>query len=244
MQIWRFDTTAIETKFELLLTSTYNTSCLTQVNYLRLGTESFLLTAGTDGHIAFWPLATFTGEQMVVEHGQTVKLDAEYDFPEMQISWRKRHQIHQSSIKCMAITCLSEKDAMIATGGDDNSIAITLLSHSTTEPRLPVFSTLLIPRAHAATITAIQLKALVDKDTLPTQSRYRLLTSGNDQRLKSWILSVDISEPGVERLLVTKDEDLYTGIADVSCMKVLPGDTSAHSVIVGGIGLETVRIGG
>ena len=179
-----------------------------------------------------------------MEQSQTVDLDSEYNLPQMQISWLKRHQIHQSSVKSMAIVRLSEGDVMIATGGDDSSIAITALSYSMRTSSTPAFSTLVISRAHAATITAIQMKASVHKGSLPTQSRYRLLTSGNDQRLKSWILSVDTSKLGVEGLLVTKEENLYTGIADVSCMEVVSGDSDALSVIVGGIGLETLRVGG
>lgn len=244
MQIWLFDTTTTVAKFELLLASTYNTSCLTQVRHLRFDAQSFLLTAGTDGHVTFWPLSTFEGKEDAKGDGQGNKLNSENLSPQMEISWQKRHSIHLSSVKCMTVVYLSDEDAIIATGGDDNSVALTRLTKPMTGFDTPICSTLLMRKAHASAVTAIQLVAHLDTDNLANQHRYRLLTSSNDQRLKSWTLCVDTRKAGVKGFSVTKEANLHTGIADVSCMEVVDSNAGRTSVIIGGIGLETLSIDG
>ncbi|KAL9121689.1 MAG: hypothetical protein Q9187_001755 [Circinaria calcarea] len=239
-----YSDSSVRTKFELLLASTYNTSCLTQVRHLRFDVQSFLLTAGTDGHVTFWPLSKFEGKQDAQGNGQGNKLNSEHLSPQMEISWQKRHFIHQSSVKCMSVVYLSDEDAIIATGGDDNSVALTRLTKPITGLGTPICSTLLMRKAHASAVTAIQLIAHLETDSLANQHRYRLLTSSNDQSLKSWTFSVDTSKGGVKGFSVAKEADLHTGIADVSCMEVVDSNTGKTSVVIGGIGLETLSIGG
>jgi len=62
--------------------------------------------------------------------------------------------------------------------------------------------------------------------------------------LKTWILSVDLSKPGVKGLKVRKEGNLYSAIADASCLEVMPGEEGeAGGVVIAGIGTETWRIG-
>jgi hypothetical protein len=85
--------------------------------------------------------------------------------------------------------------------------------------------------------------------TAPTGSHeghgpFRLASASNDQRLKTWMLSIDLSKPGVEGLKVTKDGSMYSAIADASCVEVMPGDGGeVGGVVIAGIGTEMWRVG-
>ena len=159
------------------------------------------------------------------------------------LTWTKCFRIHQSSIKCMDILLISEADIIITTGGDDNSIAFTRLSCLSKEPCDPTCSILRIAKAHASTITSIQhTPSTKCRDSLFTEYSYRIISSSNDQRLKSWLLSVDTSRPGVEGLTVMKEDNVYSEIADASCMAILPRGSNGTTAIVAGVGLEIRNI--
>lgn len=68
----------------------------------------------------------------------------------------------------------------------------------------------------------------------------------NDQRLKTWNLSIDPTKPGIVGLQVKKEGDVYNEIADASCVEVLPGEgkgAGVRGVVVAGIGVELWRVG-
>lgn len=72
---------------------------------------------------------------------------------------------------------------------------------------------------------------------------FRLASISNDQRLKTWMVSIDLSKPGVEGLKVTKDGSMYSAIADASCVEVMPGEGGeVGGVVIAGIGTEIWQV--
>ncbi|KAL1641484.1 WD repeat-containing protein 6 [Diplodia intermedia] len=171
--------------FALLHVGTYLTSCLTQTTHL---TPSLLLTAGTDGHIAFWPLPP--------PPSPIISNNNDDDDDPRPLTFTSRTPIHQSTIKALAHARLSPRTTLLLTAGDDNAVAFTLLDggdHSQTETMTT--STLIIPRAHAATVTSA---VFVDAAGGGGRSgggggggggeekRLLAVTAGSDQRVKVW----------------------------------------------------------
>ena len=52
---------------------------------------------------------------------------------------------------------------------------------------------------------------------------HRFLTTSNDQRLKAWVLDIDLRKVGVEGFSVTRGENVHTTIADAACMARMEG---------------------
>ncbi|GME28555.1 hypothetical protein GTA08_BOTSDO12933 [Neofusicoccum parvum] len=219
--------------FNLIHVGTYLTSCLTQTIHL---STSLLLTAGTDGHIAFWPLPSPT----------TAPSDADPSDP-LPLTFISRTRLHQSTIKSLAHIALSHTTTLLLTAGDDNAIAFTLLHQATTDNSDPPdTSTLLIPRAHAATITGAVLLAAPANAT-EHDTRLFAVTSGSDQRVKVWAIAVslDRASEGVEALRVTRVGDEGTAVADVSDVVCLaaPSPSEDRTVVVVGVGMEAWKVG-
>ncbi|OJD33699.1 wd repeat protein [Diplodia corticola] len=158
--------------FTLLHAGTYLTSCLTQTTYL---TPSLLLTAGTDGHIAFWPLPPTNNNNTNASDASA----SDSTSPPLPLTPTSRTPIHQSTIKALAHTRLSPTTSLLLTAGDDNAVAFTLLLLRADDSAAAAdadagggggpdgagsagndavrTSTLVIPRAHAATVTSAVL---------------------------------------------------------------------------------------
>ena len=75
----------------------------------------------------------------------------------------------------------------------------------------PKTKTLLIPNAHASAVTGLTLLSVSEKE-----NTYRFASVGNDQRLKTWGVSLDVTRDGVEGLQVERVADVYTGVADAA----------------------------
>lgn len=180
---------------ELLHCFFYQDNCLTQINDCA---ESGTLTASTDGHLALWSvpgerywLPAFCGSPALGKRGLEPQ----------------RHRVHQNSIKVMFTVSLPSKsgqrDQIVVTGGDDNALGLTLMRTHTsggdTTPGRPItsFQTLLIPKAHAAAVTAMCLCAA--SFSLSQEFRIRFLSTGNDQRVKLWSVSVYLERIGLLR---------------------------------------------
>ncbi|MCJ1245216.1 hypothetical protein MMC30_002417 [Trapelia coarctata] len=248
VRIHHFSPTSPTPQLTLLATGKYTTSCLTQIQTLHLSAASFLLTAATDGYIALWPLKPTLSHAGITSNASFRSTSPPVKTPEAQIKWTTQRRIHQNSIKTLTLIPLSATDILIATGGDDGAIAFTRLT-SSLDPSAPlVCATLLVPRAHASSVTGIQSLGSHTRPPTATQEGYtsfRLVSVSNDQRLKTWVLSIDLGKEGVEGLEVGKERDVYSEIADASCVEVLPGEGGAdRGVVVAGIGVERWGWGG
>lgn len=200
----------------------------------------FFVTAATDGHLAFWDLG---GSPQHGESNQPFHI----------------HRVHQSSIKSMALATLHSDSSsyLIFTGGDDNGLAVTRVSLSDRadddgplehNPPKAGTSTLLMPRAHAAAITAITIlpPQRPSSNGIPTsQSTHTVVTTGNDQRIKRWSFTIDAQADGVDGVHVQRISNDYTPVADAACIDLMVDSlrSSEAKVLVCGVGMDVWREG-
>lgn len=96
-----------------MLTGNYLTSCLMQCLNIRQGPAEVLLTAGTDGHVAFWNFADAVAYARGSESAPS------------EIHPLQRFKVHQNTIHCVRLHWHNHRDCLVITGGDDSSIGIT-----------------------------------------------------------------------------------------------------------------------
>ncbi|KAL3418522.1 WD domain-containing protein [Phlyctema vagabunda] len=206
------------TGFEILSTGRYTSICLTQLRHVYLDDEQLsILTAATDGKISTWK-AVLSGAKGVTPS---------------QLDLISTHKLHQNSIKALDILKLSGGRFIIGTGGDDNAIGITVYSRTTlfsgTAP-----SRTILPSAHAAAVTGL---AFVPGKEI------QLVSSGNDQRVKNWHLSINEDSDEITRF--SNAGDAFTSVADVGDLSFLGSNDSAGTtskVLVVGVGMDVWRV--
>jgi len=181
-----------------------------------------LVTGSTDGYLAFWGL---NNDKLQLHHVQ---------------------RAHQNSIKCLATVSLesSEADYLVFTGGDDNGLAVTRVNFQEGIRT----STLLLPRAHTAAVTAItvlsnQVRSAKEESStaIPSgPSSFTVLTTSNDQRVKTWDFFIDVEAASVDGIEVKRAVNNYTPVADASCIALIPGhvDRGPVGVLICGVGMD------
>jgi WD40 repeat protein len=245
IRVWFFSPSLPDGKFQLLITERYTTCCLMQVKIAKLGPTLYLITAGSDGCIALWPLSAAIGRRDEQYDSSSQPSLQDYQRPEPQIGLALRHKIHQNSVKCCTVYRLSLDEVLLVTGGDDNAIALTRITKdSTSSSTSAVCATLLIPRAHASAVTGLKF---LDSSSVASVSAtclsLRFVSAGNDQCLKTWIVAVDMNRVGVAGMSVRKELKLNSSIADASCMEAIPGLSSKScGVMIAGIGVEQIDL--
>ena len=201
------------------------TSCLTQIQFTILGPRISLITGSTDGHVANWSLPE-TLDSLFSISAQKVTRTQKYQAPlaPLEMTWRSRHCIHQSSIKAMTPVIESDKELLIITGGDDNALSISRLSFPLSESQDTSFFSTSLPRAHASAITAIAILCqqrhnqdnTIVTDAPISQRELVIATSGNDQQLKLWSVNASLPGQATNGIEVSLLQDTYTAVADVS----------------------------
>ncbi|PNS14247.1 hypothetical protein CAC42_6760 [Sphaceloma murrayae] len=195
-------------------TGTYTSCCLMNVLPLVDGEE--YLTMGTDGYAALMGRCS---------DGDTTK------GPTGSLEMVERFKVHQSAVHTSSLLPWSEGTYLLFSGGDDNALSISIV-----QSRGNGDSTLTIPRAHAAALTAL---AVIDHDL--ATGKVLIVTAGLDQRIKLWSITVDAQQTGVAGLLVTKVEDKYLPVADVSSVCSWE-DESDTRVMVCGVGWDVWKV--
>ncbi|KAI9749673.1 MAG: Elongation factor G, mitochondrial [Chaenotheca gracillima] len=242
VRVYIYHTTSKE--FELLAFGAYTTCCLTQVHQLihpdgRLS----LITASTDGHITYWPTS------IELDFHSPTKLPVPLipleTLPHStEIKWSQSIKTHQNTILSMATATLSDSTELLITGGDDNALALTIARTRTSNSSPIGFSTLLIPRAHACAVTAIAVLPSHPGEVSSDVRTLRFASCGNDQRLKTWSVRLDLSREGTEGLSVKRETSTCTAVADVGCMDVMPIQDGGARVVICGVGMEVWTIVG
>ncbi|KAM0799535.1 WD40-repeat-containing domain protein [Usnea florida] len=242
-------------KFHLLKQASYTTNCLTQATYLPLQTNDpnnkTLCTASTDGHLAFWSLPLSSSSP--TPHQPLPPSAGGIVGP---IHHTTSPPLHASSIQTLSHTPLTPSSTLLITGGDDGAIALTRLRHSpsSSSPSRTEFetATLVLPRAHAgAVMGTVILEDEYNKNLDDSEWRdegeevrtYNVATVGNDQRLKTWRVSIDVEQCGVEGVRVWRGGDVYTGVADAGALGVYRDGEGGWVLVVVGIGVERWRVG-
>jgi WD repeat-containing protein 6 len=196
------------------------------------------VTTSTDGYIALWSVPP-----------QTALYDEKLSKSREDFNWRYRHRVHQSSIKCLSHMLLAPALCLLFTGGDDNAIGVTILrigdgdqDFTTTHQST---GTILIPRAHAAAVTACKLVNLTPTDG--SEFLVRAVTTSNDQQVAVWDIGIDGTKNGVEGVNVMRIDKVPTAVADASALVLIDNDDTEGqekeiSVVVCGVGMESWRM--
>ncbi|PGG95981.1 hypothetical protein GX51_08047 [Blastomyces parvus] len=213
--------------FRLLSKGRYTTNCLTQIQFSKSGPGLSFITASTDGHVATWDISESLSDMYSLADDIPKQLQgSKTPTDPRRISWQHRHSIHQSSIKSMEISSLSDGEYLIVAGGDDNAISISRFRIGTpakSDSTENSFVTISLPQAHASAVTAI---SILEKHTrLETADShdyqvfgFLIASSGNDQRLKLWSVQLDSTKPGKDGISVSLLQDVYTAVADMASM--------------------------
>ena len=141
---------------------------------------------------------------------------------------------------------MPQPQRLAVTTGDDNAIGFTLLGSSTADTH-----SLRVPRAHAASITAVAVVA--GPSTLSTragekQCWLRVVTSGNDMTVRTWDVFIPEAEEcgyAIADADVVRVGKMRTQIADVGDLRVLDGSETTEGwkkLLVVGVGMEIVSV--
>ncbi|KAJ9605175.1 WD repeat-containing protein 6 [Cladophialophora chaetospira] len=240
--------------FELVRVINYGSFCLMQAFFLsptsilprkQVQDQTRILSAGTNGHLN---VEVFDGHSRI-------DMSAPVSTSETQLPVEV-HNVHQSSILAMDIMHLSPSTHLIATGGDDNALGITIFTcpESGTGRNRIRLRTILIPNAHAGALTALKI---IKFEVGAVETSALLVTVSNDQRFKIWRVSLDREntlgrsdqELGSDRLFEAVQVKLvgsvWTGVADVSGVEVVDeADASGcgNRILVVGVGMELMSI--
>ena len=182
------------------------------------------------------------------------------------------HKVHQSSVLAVDIVCLSPTTHLIASGGDDNALGLTLLTSSlsgsgeecdTFEHPHRNFQTIFIPSAHAAAVTALKIRNVTHGVTCTSAM---VITVSNDQRVKVWRIDIDLSSVAAdtaaevrqdrlfEAVRVKLVESAWTSVADASGLEVISEGTSCVAgqdywqtggevdILIVGVGMEQLSL--
>jgi WD40 repeat protein len=216
-------------QFTLLARGKYMTNCLTQAHFLISSSSVSLITAATDGYFTLWDL-TSTLEPFYTITQSTLKAKHSFDGTSISpenITCESRYQIHSNSVKGMELVPISDTATVIVAGGDDNSLSVSLLRTHPSDTGLNAqVATVSIPDAHAASVTTVKvLNQQISRGvTSNTESiKFTVASSGNDHRVKSWSIAVDLSQPGTQAIIVGFLLDTYSSVADISSLGLLRG---------------------
>ncbi|KAF2210879.1 hypothetical protein CERZMDRAFT_85805 [Cercospora zeae-maydis SCOH1-5] len=210
VQKWHYK----DQSWTLLGSGDYLTSCLTQCLRLERASssprqQSCLFTASTDGHLVQWAMDNCEGREL---------------------TWHTRYKVHQSAVLSLISVELSPgtgENYLVISGGDDNALGVTRVTFdSQSSTPSTSMTTLIVPRAHAAAITALAV-ARTDGECL------WLLTASIDQRIKLWKIDIknDVGVDGIDIALV---KNVHSAVADISSMELVGHDR----VLVCGVGMD------
>ncbi|KAJ5041570.1 uncharacterized protein L3040_005150 [Drepanopeziza brunnea f. sp. 'multigermtubi'] len=215
--------------FELLGLGRYKSTCLTQIRHLQIiDNRLCFLTAATDGNLTLWKSEVET---------RCSESSSPKPVRHAIVSSRK---VHQNSVKSLDLV-VKPKEIIVASGGDDNALGVSIypihaLGDVTVRP-----SIFLLKSAQAAAITGLSI--LSHKCDLSNAGSFRVMSSGNDQRVKQWDIQLNRAERSNKsteyELQISKTGDVFTSVADVGDLSVLRNDGSGRRrVLVVGNGIE------
>lgn len=214
--------------FEKLARGRYTSACLTQINVLPLPDgETVVLTASTDGHLALWE---FGGD----DDGLVDETDA------VELAMVERTKVHQSAILSLDILPIGSDGFIVATGGDDNAIALTYLGGKNLELRT------VVPSAHAAAVSGLCFSA---HSSVDSKGKFRFCTVGGDQKVKHWTVDA-VAEEGLGLFKLNElrwqqmgtSDEVATTVADAAGIATFGGHCSHKHFLVYGNGIEVFEV--
>jgi WD40 repeat protein len=223
-QLWRYRSQDRTKNWNLLATTQYTSACITQISFLESKEGVILMTGATDGHLILW---TVSNEGSI-----------------SQIACTGIQNVHQNSIKSLSTMSLIDGTSLVLTSGDDNALGLTLVCMGG-QSDIPLISTLIVPRAHAAAINTARF--LWIRPVADNRAKYgaRIVSASNDQRVKIWDVEIDLTRPGVDGVDVRRKSNQFSAVADISSMGIYPvakGEESAHRILISGVGMEIWKV--
>ena len=221
--------------FRLAAKARYASACLTQIKHLSLLCgRMHLLTGATDGNLSLW------------ECKLSYASDSAMSAPSHKLT--STTTTHQNTIKSISSAdILSSEYHIIALGGDDNALGIAIYStvNLLAQPRI-----FMLRSAHAAAITGLCFLPSGEGITRGGSGTWKgkLVSSGNDQRVKEWALEIVVDKVAKNTLQavqveVRKLNDVSTTVADVAAVEVLQSREGTKSkVLVVGNGMDAFTI--
>ncbi|PQE22955.1 hypothetical protein CJF30_00008558 [Rutstroemia sp. NJR-2017a BBW] len=207
--------------FKLLVRGQYTTACLTKIHHLTVtDTELHILTAATDGSLCTWH-ARLNGT-------------ADPDAQAQEFSLLSYKKVHQNAVKSLDVATIhAGKRTVVATGGDDNALAITIYDVQESSAVLKAKpETIILRSAHAAAITGLSfiINSTDEEGTLS------IVSSSNDQRVKTWKVKFRPREEKHEDVCPISIEmagDKFTSVSDIGNLAVLDEGKGKKAIIVG-----------
>lgn len=216
--------------FEKLATGRYTSACLTQIHVIPMPTgETMVLTGSTDGHLQLWQIGDEDEDDDTNAHVELVMIE--------------RVKVHQSGIIAFDILPIGQADFIVATGGDDNAVALTCLGPAGFSVRT------IMPSAHAAAVSGVTFVAH-SHNTAENAGTFRFCTVGGDQKMRKWTIAVSaqVDEIGaltVEDMVWSEIEDVdevSTTVSDAAGIATFGGRCSHKHCIVFGNGIEIFEV--
>ncbi|KAL8691434.1 MAG: hypothetical protein Q9218_003336 [Villophora microphyllina] len=245
LRLYYYASTPFRKSFDLLQSGMYNSvNCLTQTAYLDPYICLFTCTAASDGHLAFWLFPDISTTEdpthITFPFKERTPVPGMESGRDMSLQYPCCIPLHQSYIKSIFVVP-TEIDGkyLIVSGGDDGALGITLVGFrpSTVEPQ---YERLLIPKAHAAAVNAVVYvgKGYSSARTNENHAyRHVLMSSGSDQKIKTWIITINYGPSRVLGLDVDMIGDRFTSVADVAALAVTRIGPRVR-VFVAGVGME------
>ena len=272
-------------RFTLQYSGTYGTNCLTQIQTLNSSHSSKILcTASSDGHLALWHSPTPPDPEsnnLSPSHRQLIHQSSIASILTIPLHSNVADTTQPPSTETTAISepppnSPPLRTTIIITGSDDQSLALTLFTQTPPPPSLspppqahpppsaPAATILppqlLIPNAHASAITSLAYLGHDQRIDNSHETDLRFASVGNDQRLKTWIVTVRTNTDSCDgsvaasNVRIRKVGDVYTGVADASSLDSYReedggtggegGDQEKWNLIVAGIGMESWKVDG
>lgn len=112
--MYNYDTN--EKTLSLLEENLDNTYCILKILKIKLNTFHYIITADTKGYVNFWDISKYI----------------ENNHEEFATTPKYKYRLHQSGINCCDWLELQNMNALLATGGDDQSLKLSIFHYTDT----------------------------------------------------------------------------------------------------------------
>ncbi|KAK9710055.1 WD repeat-containing protein 6 [Basidiobolus ranarum] len=207
IRLWVYNESQRE--FILLADGGFHNHCILQVTHCVFEGQALLFSGATDGRVAIWNIS-----EVVQRYSNTlVKTEVE------KLSPIANFMVHMSGVNCLDV--LQEGDQiLVATGGDDNALAVTTLTLANDSLTFTNTCKNILPPAHASALQAVKL---LNMDTV--------ITTSTDQRINIWKIQKDL----------VLQQSLFVDVADPSAMDVFHLTPEKIQLSITGIGIQTFQ---
>ncbi|ORX62274.1 WD40 repeat-like protein [Hesseltinella vesiculosa] len=230
IRIWTFN--EISRKFALVVDGTWHSKCILQIDRCVIpgnpGEQDRVLffTSATDGRVAIWDI----NDDL---HSVLTTMDVEVDptNPSLKLTEPKHSfQSHMNGVNALQVTPWDERTLLVATGGEDNCVAVTLIDALTAAV---VDGPVLVPGAHASSVTGLHI---LNPSTSTLPNTRQVATVAIDQRLNIWQVTKNPDQPLQLKLI----NAAFADVPDPSTFDCLQRGDVTYMAITG-IGLQSFK---